>query len=146
MRVTFDAAFAGDGDAIASILSNWIDEVQWMPRVHGRAEDQAFGEWLIEVTDVTVARVQGAVVGFLSRQAQDIQALYLAPTARGQGVGTGLLELAKGPRARLGLWTFQANMCARRFYAQNGFIEDQMTDGQDNDEKLPDVHMSWVRD
>ena len=84
--------------------------------------------------------------GFLSRQAQDIQALYLAPTARGQGVGRELLGLAKEHSDSLGLWTFQANMRARRFYTQNGFIEDQMTDGQGNDEKLPDVHMSWVGD
>ncbi|MGR3343859.1 MAG: GNAT family N-acetyltransferase [Paracoccaceae bacterium] len=146
MRVTYHNAAAGDGEAIALILSIWIDETSWMPRIHNREQDQAYGAWLIEVTDVSVARVQGVVIGFLSRQERDIQALYLAPTARGQGVGRRLLELAKEHSDRLGLWTFQANMRARRFYAQNGFVEDQMTDGQGNDEKLPDLHMSWVRD
>ena len=145
MRVSYHAAAAGDGAAIALIQSNWIDETPWMPRIHTREQDQTYGSWLIEVTDVSVARHQGAVIGFLSRQERDIQALYLAPTARGQGVERGLLEMAKEQSESLGLWTFQANMRARRFYAQNGFVEDQLTDGQGNDEKLPDVHMSWVR-
>ena len=146
MSVIYNTAVAGDGTAIASILSGWIDEVRWMPRVHTRAQDRAFGHWLIEVSDVSVARSGGAVVGFLSRQGRDVQALYLAPPARGHGVGRRLLQRAKAQCTSLGLWTFQANLQARRFYVQNGFVEDQMTDGRGNDEGLADVHMSWVRE
>ena len=146
MRVTYYNAAAADGEAIALILSNWIDETSWMPRIHTREQDQAYGAWLIEVTDVSVASAEGAVIGFLSRQEREIQALYLAPTARGQGIGRKLLGFAKEHSDSLGLWTFQANMRARRFYAQNEFVEDQMTDGLGNDEGLADVHMSWVRD
>ena len=145
MNVTFNAAVAADGDAIARILSDCMNEPLLTAPVHAHAQDQAVGRWLIEVSDVSVARSRGAVIGFLSRQGRDIQALYLAPGARGQGVGRGLLALAKQTSARLGLWTFQANVRARRFYAHNGFVADQMTDGQGNDARLPDVHMIWKR-
>lgn len=145
MNVTYSAAVAADGDAIARIMSDWHDEVRWMPRLHAQVENLDVGQWLIEVTDVSVVRANGAVIGFLARQGRDIQALFIAPRARGQGVGRGLLALAKQTSARLGLWTFQANRRARRFYARNGFVADQMTDGRGNDARLPDVHMIWER-
>ena len=145
MSVTYRAAVVADGGAIARILSDCMDEARWTAPVHAHAQDRAVGRWLIEVSDVSVARARDAVIGFLSRQGRDIQALYLAPGARGQGVGRGLLALAKTASARLGLWTLQANIHARRFYAHNGFVADQMTDGQGNDARLPDVHMIWKR-
>ena len=146
MIATLRSAVAQDGAAISDILSGWIDETPWMPRIHSLEEDRAFGTWLVDVCDVTVAEKDRQVVGFLARQGADIQALYMHETARGQGVGTALLDLAKTKSPKLGLWTFQANTPAQRFYLTNGFTEDQRTDGQGNDEKLPDIHFQWVRD
>lgn len=146
MIATLRSAVAQDGEAIFDILSGWIDETPWMPRIHTHEEDRAFGKWLVEVCDVTVAEKDQQVVGFLARQGADIQALYLHKSARGQGLGTALLDHAKTKSAELGLWTFQANTPAQRFYLANGFTENQRTDGQGNDEKLPDIHFQWVRD
>ena len=56
-----------------------------------------------------------------------------------------LKEGEKSQIETLGLWTFQANLRAQAFYRQNGFVEDDRTDGDGNDEKLPDVHFTWVR-
>lgn len=116
-----------------------------MPRIHTSEQDQAFGRWLIDMTDVTVARLQSDVVGFLARRSDVIHALYVAFDMRGQGIGQHLLDHAKAHRHRLQLWTFQANTGARHFYENNGFREKMLTDGQGNDEKLPDVQMIWSR-
>ena len=133
-------------EEIAEILSGWIDETSWMPRIHSYEEDQGFGEFLIRKTQVTVALEQDKVIGFLARQGDVVQALYLAPAARGQGVGARLLNDAKGAAERLELWAFQANREARRFYVREGFAEVAETDGAGNDEKLPDVKLVWERE
>ena len=56
-----------------------------------------------------------------------------------------LLEWAKETRARLTLWVFQANVRAIAFYQREGFVVAQITDGQRNAEKLPDLRMVWER-
>lgn len=139
-------ACSGHGPAISAILSDWIDETEWMPNVHSLEDMQGYGAWLIEVSDVTVALVEDKVVGFMSLQNSDIQALYLSPEYREFGIGRKLLDSAKSQATDLGLWTFQANIKARRFYLSNSFIEDKRSDGSGNDEKLPDVHFVWMRD
>ncbi|MEE9429221.1 MAG: GNAT family N-acetyltransferase [Paracoccaceae bacterium] len=142
MSVVIEPGAASDAGVISDILTGWIDETDWMPRIHSPSSYLGFGQMLLAASDVTVAR-DGPVVGFLARQGADIQAFYLAPAARGRGVGTALLDHAKGQADRLELWTFQANTGALRFYARHGFVEDLRTDGAENDEKLPDVHMNW---
>lgn len=145
MSVNIEPAIKSDALGIAGILSDWIDEVDWMPRINAPSEYLGYGELLMASTDVSVARGYGRLVGFLGRQGADIQALYVAAGFRGRGVGAKLLNFAKSEMSQLGLWSFQANTDARQFYARHGFIEDQMTDGQGNDEKLPDVYMTWER-
>ncbi len=145
MKVTLKPARKADGAAIGSILSGWIDETDWMPRIHTREQDLEHGCMLVDVCNVSLARSGDQVVGFLARQGDEIQALYLARDARGQGVGARLLEQAKGQAEQLALWSFQANCAALRFYLWHGFVEDQRTDGAGNDEGLPDVHLVWKR-
>jgi len=145
VNIQIEAASADDAPAIATILSGWIDETEWMPRIHTHEQDQGFGRYLIEVTEVAVARHRGQVVGFLARQGRDVQALYLARDARRKGVGSALLDHAKSQSDHLRLYTFQANHAARAFYAHHGFAEDHRTDGAGNDEKLPDICLTWER-
>lgn len=137
---------AGDGRAISTILSDWIAESKWMPNVHTIEEHKGYGAWLMKVSDVSVALAEDRVVGFMSLQDSDIQALYLSPDYRDFGIGRAFLNAAKSDVEKLGLWTFQKNTKARTFYLRNGFIEDQRTDGAGNDEKLPDIHFQWMRD
>jgi GNAT superfamily N-acetyltransferase len=144
MKVTLRPARTADASAIASILSGWIDETEWMPRIHTHGEDCGFGDFLIDRTNVTVAcGPWGDVVGFLARRGGEIDALYVAMDARGQGVGRALLGAAKEAIPNLTIWTFQANVSARQFYSAAGFSAVEWTDGSDNDEGLPDVRMVW---
>ena len=146
MIAQLEQARAFDAPSISAILSAWIDETEWMPRIHTPDEYRGFGAWLIAQTDVTVARVQGEVAGFLARRQAKIHSLYVTHDLRGQGIGARLLNQAQANQPHLELWTFQANTAARAFYALNGFVEDELTDGHGNDEKLPDVHMIWAKE
>lgn len=143
VEVEIERARAFDGRNIATILSDWIDATPWMPKIHTAQDHQKFGIWIIQATEVTVARIEGDVAGFIARRACEVHSLYIADGQRNRGIGTRLLEHAKSVQDHLELWTFQANDGARRFYAQHGFVEDKQSDGQGNDEKLPDVHMIW---
>ena len=68
--------------------------------------------------------------------------LYVDPAARGQGTGSALLAEARGRIAGdLQLWAFARNLPALAFYAHNGAIELERTDGRGNEEREPDVRL-----
>ena len=70
--------------------------------------------------------------------------LYVDPDRTGQGIGALLLELAKGLRPDgFGLWVFESNRARATFYARHGFVEVERTDGSENEERAPDVHLDW---
>ena len=70
--------------------------------------------------------------GFLALDGEGyVAGLYLAPEARGRGIGAALLAAAKAARPEgLSLWAFLANEGARRFYAREGFVESGRTEGR----------------
>jgi chorismate mutase/GNAT superfamily N-acetyltransferase len=83
-------------------------------------------------------------IGLLLLEHDWLHSLYVAPGLTGQGIGAVLLDVAKSARpAGLGLWVFEANEGARRFYRRHGFAEVRRTDGSDNEEHAPDVEMAW---
>lgn len=143
MNLEIGAGSLADGADIGQIMLDWADETNWMVRAHARKDYPGLGALLVQACDVSVARVGGHVVGFLARQGVDIQGLYIDRNHRGNGIGTTLLERAKADTSQLGLWLFQSNLHAHRFYAAQGFAVDRMSDGRGNDEKLADVHMVW---
>lgn len=114
-----------------------------MPKLHTKAQDLIFVKQLITTR---VVRMEDSGLGFLARQDGEVDALYLAPHARGQGLGKALLDEAKAAEEMLTLWAFQANEGARRFYAREGFIEAFMTNGDGNLRGLKDVRLVWERD
>ena len=142
-QAILDPARPTDARDVGLILSGWVDEMPWMPRIHTREQDLAHAAFLVGQGWVTVARPCGRVVGFLARDAGDIHALYITRAARGQGHGAALLNRAKAHAPTLSLWTFQANDGAQRFYLREGFHEVERTDGSGNDEGLPDIRYQW---
>ena len=139
MTVFLRAATSDDVGALAAILGAWIAETQWMPKLHSPDETHAFLTHLINTQ--TVRMVDRS--GFLSRLGNEVTALYLAPPARGKGLGTAMLQSAKAAMDQLCLWTFQANLTPRRFHEAQGLLEIGRTDGAANDERRPDVRMEW---
>jgi len=134
-----------DAPYIGRILSGWVDETTWLPRVHTPVEEQAFAALLVTRGWVSVVRQNGVATGFLARDGGEIHALYLAQGARGQGLGPLLLDHAKRSCEALDLFTFRANTRAQKFYLREGFREAWRTNGASNDEKLPDIRYHWER-
>jgi len=139
------SARSTDAGKTGTILSEFIDTTDWMPRIHTRAEDIGFCAAMIDRGWVTIAELDGVIVGFLARDGVEVNSLYVCRAAQSQGVGKALLDAAKDKADHLELWTFQANLSAKRFYLREGFCETRTTDGQDNDEQLPDVFLEWKR-
>ena len=132
-----------DAGKTAAVLSGFIDETNWMPRIHTRAEDVSFTADMIDRGWVTVAELDGRVVGFSAREDDTVHALYVNAQARNQGCGASLLQAMQQEQGHLTLWTFQANTGAQRFYERHGFSEAERTDGDRNDEGLPDIRYVW---
>jgi ribosomal protein S18 acetylase RimI-like enzyme len=93
--------------------------------------------WLVTVDEV--------IVGIMALHDTDIDQLYLDPQWRGRGIGDLLIAHAKSQRPEgLGLWTFQVNIPACRFYELHGFVEVTRTDGSRNEEHEPDIRLQWT--
>jgi ribosomal protein S18 acetylase RimI-like enzyme len=134
-----------DAGRVGAIMTNWIDETDWIPRIHTRAQDISHAGTIVDRGWVTVAETDGKITGFLARDAQDIHALYVDTQTRNLGIGTQLLTNAMAQVDQLELWTFQHNTRAQAFYERHGFAAVERTDGADNDEGLPDIRYLWQR-
>lgn len=145
MTVVIRPANLADAPAVGHILYDFLDKTTWMPRLHSRRQTHKFCQSMVVQGWVTVAEVAGKVQAFLARDAQFIHALYVARGMCGQRIGHRLLRDAQMQETALELWTFQANEGAQRFYLREGFKEVERTDGQGNDEKLPDIRYRWER-
>ncbi|MEU5052098.1 GNAT family N-acetyltransferase [Streptomyces sp. NPDC021096] len=120
-----------------------------LPTVRRAHDDAAVRQWF---SCVVVPRCEswvavtgdGAVAGLLVLEGTELEQLYLDPPWRGRGLGDRFVDLAKRQRPQgLGLWTFQVNAGARRFYERHGFVEAERTDGERNEEREPDVRYLW---
>ncbi|TQL69211.1 L-amino acid N-acyltransferase YncA [Nocardioides albertanoniae] len=95
-------------------------------------------------SEMWVAEVDGTVSAFAAFTQTWLDDLFVHPRAQGTGIGTMLLDLVKSLAPDgFGLWVFEMNTPARAFYARHGLREVERTDGSDNQEKAPDVRMSW---
>jgi ribosomal protein S18 acetylase RimI-like enzyme len=86
----------------------------------------------------------GRSVGYLVLDPAWLDSLYVRPDLAGRGIGSALLDLAKALRPDgFGLWVFESNVPARRFYERHGLREVRRTDGRDNEERAPDIELAW---
>ncbi|HEY8576445.1 MAG TPA: GNAT family N-acetyltransferase [Devosia sp.] len=114
----------------------------FLPVLHSREEDLDFFGGYIQRGQMTLARVDGAVAGFLAQTPGWIEHLYLDPALRRRGIGQALMAHAKMEADQLDLWCFAENHAARAFYAAQGFAEIGGTQG-DNEAGLPDILLRW---
>ncbi|HLU35872.1 MAG TPA: GNAT family N-acetyltransferase [Thermomicrobiales bacterium] len=141
-------ATLGDAARIASVhLMARREAMPYLPVVH--TEDETF-DWVRDVVipqqTVWVAASEDGIDGYIAMTADELNDLYVRPGAQGKGVGTALLDKARELSAgTLRLWTFQRNSRARDFYERRGFVAIEMTDGQDNEEREPDIRYEWTR-
>lgn len=74
-----------------------------------------------------------------------IDHLYVDPEHHRRGVASALVALAQRNQDELQLYTFQSNAPARRLYERHGFVVVDMTSGDRNEERMPDVRYRWRR-
>jgi ribosomal protein S18 acetylase RimI-like enzyme len=133
-----------DTDAIARLFERSFGTLTFLPVLHSLAEHRVFFGRLITEEEVWVAEAGGVIAGFLVLGERTLDHLYVEPERTGSGIGTALLAHAKARRpAGFTLWTFQANDGARRFYERHGLEPVVLTDGEDNEERCPDVLYRW---
>ena len=131
--------------ACAKIVNAWIDETDWMPRIH-TPEDvlKHYKTVVYHNAKILVVASSDSVMGFIALgRDHSATALYVDERYRNQGIGHLLVEKAKSEFPDfIQLWTFQQNISAQRFYIREGFQIIHKTDG-DNDEALPDYLLEW---
>lgn len=139
-------ATAADAPAVAALMIG--TRLALMPFAPSAHSDDETRQWVAQVLipggGVTVATLQGTVVGVVAAEAEGplgwIHQLMVHPAHVKRGIGHALLAhaLARLPRP-VQLWTFQANWAARRFYERQGWQAVAFTEGADNEERVPDV-------
>jgi chorismate mutase/ribosomal protein S18 acetylase RimI-like enzyme len=150
-HLTVRPATPADSDAVAALLIDAREAAfPAIPRgVHPPEDVRRWVRTRFDVPGVElwIAEETGSTkppVGVLLLEENWVHSLYVAPGRTGERIGTVLLDLAKSLRPRgLGLWVFETNERARRFYARHGFVEVRRTDGSDNEEHQPDIEMAW---
>ena len=138
-------ATTDDAAAVAAVFLDSFHATYEFPLAH--TDDEVRGwirDRLIPDHEVWVAAEDDRVVAMLALAPGWVEQLYVAPDRLGEGLGSRLIELAKGRQPDgLQLWTFQANDRARRFYGRHGFVAVETTDGSANQERQPDVRFEW---
>ena len=134
-----------DAPAMSRILWDCVEiSLPFLPQLHTRDEHVAwFRGSLMPEHQVWVAEVDGEVAGYIGWRDGWIRHLFVHPDAQGRGIGPALLARALEARRPMQLWTFQQNARARRFYEARGFRPVEFTEGEGNEEKVPDVRYLW---
>lgn len=115
--------------------------------LHTPAEDLEFHRSIVLVENEAWGAFEGDdLVGFIAFQPGWIDHLYVLPECLRSGIGSQLLTFAQQQQSELRLYTFQANARARAFYERFGFVIEELTDGQRNEEKMPDITYLWRAD
>jgi ribosomal protein S18 acetylase RimI-like enzyme len=112
--------------------------------IHPEAEIAAFLRSRLAVEETWVAELDGEVAAYARFTATWLDDLYVRPEHQGQGIGSALLDLVVSLRPQgLGLYVFESNAPAQRFYAARGFVVTDRSDGSGNEEREPDLRMEW---
>ena len=114
-----------------------------IPNLHTAAEDLAFHQGLIAGKAVMVAEQDGVPVGFAAIHGGWLDHLWVLPACHRRGIGRELLAWARKSGA-LKLYVFTHNTRAIAFYRAHGAVQIAESDGQDNEERLPDLTLQLV--
>jgi ribosomal protein S18 acetylase RimI-like enzyme len=129
----------------AAIFNEWVDETEWMPRLHSHDDVVRFYKDEVYPQRRTLVAGTAAMVTGYATLSEDgyVSALYVRPKYRRLGIGSLLMRNAKEELGEVvKVYSFQANTAALNFYDNHGFKEINRTDG-DNEEKLADVLLEW---
>jgi GNAT superfamily N-acetyltransferase len=135
-----------DVPALVGIIAEWAAGTDWLPRATTPEADREAMARLLARAEVTCLCGWRGMLGFIAREGEEVQALYLARSAQGRGHGARLMATAQAASPRLFLWVFPADWRARAFYARQGFREIGRGDGAGNDQGLPEIRLEWRKE
>lgn len=144
MPTSIRRATPADAQAAADVFLAARATMTYLPHLHTDDETRGFIAGLVGTKETWVAERDGKVVGFAVVDGGWLEHLYVHPSRFNHGTGTKLFHqvTAKHPQG-FQFWAFQQNIGARRFYERQGCALVRLTDGADNEEKLPDVLYVW---
>ncbi len=144
MPTTIRRSEPDDASKAAEIFVAARATMTYLPSLHTDDETRAFIAGVVASKETWVAERNGAVVGFAVVDGGWLEHLYVHPTRFNTGTGAKLFEqvTARHPQG-FQFWAFQQNAGARRFYERHGCALLRLTDGADNEEKLPDALYVW---
>jgi hypothetical protein len=133
-----------DAGEIADVFIAARATMQYLPHLHSDDETRAFIGRVVETCETFAAERDGRVVGFAALRDNWLDHLYVHPSRFNAHTGTKLFEEIKAARpGGFQFWVFQQNNGARRFYERNGCALARLTEGEANEEKLPDALYVW---
>jgi 8-oxo-dGTP pyrophosphatase MutT (NUDIX family)/GNAT superfamily N-acetyltransferase len=137
-----------DSNAIAECyLDSFNQALPGIVRAHTDDDVRGWiaGPFLANHVVLVAEHPLGFVVGFCGASTGQLDQLYVEPAWQGRGIGTALLQEVKRAQPNgFSLWTFQQNERAQEFYAAQGFVAVERTDGSGNEERAPDVRYQWA--
>ncbi len=137
-------AEAADAEAAADIFLAARATMPDMPRRHSDGERRALIGRLVGETETWVAERNDKIVGFAVIDGGWLEHLYVHPSRFGTHTGTRLFQkLTERHPNGFQLWVLQQNAGARRFYERNGCALVRLTDGENNEEQMPDALYVW---
>jgi GNAT superfamily N-acetyltransferase len=143
-KIAIRRAGANDAVRLGDIFIAARARMTYLPNLHTDEETRAFIGGLPMRMEVWAAEVDGCVIGFAAVHDDWLDHLYVLPDAQNSGAGSALLAKVKERRPEgFQFWAFQKNDGARRFYARHGCREVELTDGDGNEEREPDVRFEW---
>lgn len=113
----------GDRDQIAEI---WLDTNlkahDFIPAAYWKGNFEAVKEMLSQAEIYLYEEeAEGGILGFVGLDGDYIAGIFVSEAAQSKGVGSRLIQFAKGIRNRLELSVYVKNTGAIRFYERAGF-------------------------
>jgi ribosomal protein S18 acetylase RimI-like enzyme len=138
-------ATTDDARGVVDVFLEARRGMTYLPQdLHTEAETREYLTGLLATVETLIAERGDQVVGFLVLEPDHVGHFYVGPDAQGLGIGTLLFDEAKRRRpGGFGLWVFQRNEGARRFYERHGCRVVLLTDGEENEEHEPDALYEW---
>ncbi len=144
MTTTIRRAVPDDAGAVCDVFAASRATMGYLPHLHSEDETRAFIADLVSETETWVAERDGAIVGFAVIDGGWLEHLYVHPSRFDTQTGTRLFrQLTEQHPKGFQLWVFQQNAGARRFYERLGCALVRLTDGENNEEHLPDALYVW---
>ena len=116
----------------------------WLPVLHTHDEDIGFFQKKVLSHFNFKVFDNGEILGFVAFEEGWVHHLYVDPDFLRQGIGAQVLAQAMTHARNLDLWVFEQNRNAQAFYAAHGFTVTERTDGSSNEERCPDLKMTWT--